>query len=159
MEGAALEGHEPLVHELLAAVDELGRLGAVLERALRDVRRRRPRRTWPRSAVNAYGIPPFSRIQATATDVSSPPEKAMPMRSPTGSDWRTRLIGASLPRLDRDLRRATLRTAASSSAGLKAPSSRVRITPVPSTTNVNGSLWRFHSSTHRFVPLAGSLSL
>src|SRR3954469_25274132 len=31
---------------------------------------------------------PFSRSQATATDVSSPPEKAMPMRSPTGTDDR-----------------------------------------------------------------------
>src|SRR3954453_10897457 len=51
--------------------------------------------TCPRSAVKAYGIPPFSRIQATATAVSSPPEKAMPMRSPTGSACRTRLTGAS----------------------------------------------------------------
>ena len=33
-----------------------------------------------------YGIAPLARIQATAADVSSPPEKAMPMRSPTGSD-------------------------------------------------------------------------
>ena len=38
VEGAALEGHEPLVDELLAAVDDLGLLGAVLEGALRDVR-------------------------------------------------------------------------------------------------------------------------
>ena len=45
---------------------------------------------WPRSAVYAYGMPPFSRIQATATEVSRPPEKAMPMRSPTGSEVRMR---------------------------------------------------------------------
>ena len=37
VEGAALERDEPLVHELGAAVDELRRLGAVLERARRDV--------------------------------------------------------------------------------------------------------------------------
>src|SRR5262249_335712 len=39
----------------------------------------------PRSAVNAYGVAPFSRIQASAQHVSSPPENAMPTRSPTGS--------------------------------------------------------------------------
>ena len=38
VEGAALERDEPLVHELLAAVDDLRRLGAVGERPLRDVR-------------------------------------------------------------------------------------------------------------------------
>ncbi len=38
VEGAALQRHEPLVDELLAAVDELGRLGAVVERALADAR-------------------------------------------------------------------------------------------------------------------------
>src|ERR1700712_3438113 len=32
---------------------------------------------------------PFSRIQATATEVSRPPEKAMPTRSPTGRLVRT----------------------------------------------------------------------
>ena len=37
MEGAALQGDEPLVDELRPAVDDLRRLGAVLERALRDV--------------------------------------------------------------------------------------------------------------------------
>src|SRR3954452_22931244 len=36
---------------------------------------------------------PLSRIQATATEVSSPPEKAMPTRSPLGSEVRTLLIG------------------------------------------------------------------
>src|SRR5690606_35597274 len=40
-------------------------------------------------AVYAQGSAPFSRIHATATEVSSPPEKAMPTRSPTGRDWRT----------------------------------------------------------------------
>ena len=38
MEGTALQRDEALVHELLAAVDDLRRLGAVLERALGDVR-------------------------------------------------------------------------------------------------------------------------
>ena len=38
VEGAALEGDEALVDELRAAVDDLRRLGAVCERALRDVR-------------------------------------------------------------------------------------------------------------------------
>src|SRR3954452_15111649 len=42
----------------------------------------------PRSAVNAYGIAPFSRIHASAQQVSSPPENAMPTRSPTGSEPR-----------------------------------------------------------------------
>ena len=37
MERAALERHEPLVDELGATVDDLGRLGAVAERALGDV--------------------------------------------------------------------------------------------------------------------------
>ena len=32
---------------------------------------------------------PFSRIHATATEVSRPPEKAMPTRSPTGRDCKT----------------------------------------------------------------------
>lgn len=32
---------------------------------------------------------PFSRIQATAQEVSSPPENAMPTRSPTGSLLKT----------------------------------------------------------------------
>ncbi len=40
--------------------------------------------------MNAYGTPPFSRIHATATDVSSPPENAMPIFSPVGSDVRIR---------------------------------------------------------------------
>lgn len=35
------------------------------------------------------GTAPFSRIQATATEVSRPPEKAMPTRSPAGRDVRT----------------------------------------------------------------------
>jgi acyl-CoA thioester hydrolase len=35
---------------------------------------------------------PFSRIQATAADVSSPPENAMPTRSATGNDVRTVLM-------------------------------------------------------------------
>ena len=35
------------------------------------------------------GTAPFSRIHATATEVSRPPEKAMPTRSPTGREVRT----------------------------------------------------------------------
>ena len=34
-------------------------------------------------------IAPLSRIQATATEVSRPPEKAMPTRSPTGREVKT----------------------------------------------------------------------
>ena len=40
-------------------------------------------------AVYVQGTAPFSRIHATATDVSSPPEKAIPTRSPTGSELST----------------------------------------------------------------------
>src|ERR1044072_1822022 len=36
---------------------------------------------------------PLSRIHATATEVSRPPEKAMPTRSPAGRDVRTLDIG------------------------------------------------------------------
>ena len=39
---------------------------------------------WPRSAVYVHGIAPLSRIHATATEVSRPPENAMPTRSPFG---------------------------------------------------------------------------
>ena len=41
------------------------------------------------SAVYAQGTAPFSRIHATATEVSSPPENAIPTRSPTGSELST----------------------------------------------------------------------
>src|SRR6185312_11022172 len=41
------------------------------------------------SAVYAQGTAPFSRIHATATEVSRPPEKAMPTRSPTGREVST----------------------------------------------------------------------
>src|SRR6476659_764090 len=44
---------------------------------------------WPMSAVYVHGTAPFSRIHATATEVSRPPEKAMPTRSPTGREVRT----------------------------------------------------------------------
>ena len=44
---------------------------------------------WPRSAVYVQGTAPLSRIHATATDVSRPPEKAIPTFSPTGRDART----------------------------------------------------------------------
>jgi hypothetical protein len=35
------------------------------------------------------GMAPLARIQATATDVSRPPEKAIPTRWPIGSEART----------------------------------------------------------------------
>src|SRR6478609_3425879 len=41
------------------------------------------------SAVYVHGTAPLSRIQATATEVSRPPEKAMPTRSPVGREVRT----------------------------------------------------------------------
>src|SRR5690349_10722702 len=44
---------------------------------------------WPMSAVYVHGTAPFSRIHATATEVSRPPEKAMPTRSPTGREVST----------------------------------------------------------------------
>src|ERR1700722_15253668 len=43
----------------------------------------------PMFAVYVQGTAPFSRIHATATDVSSPPEKAIPTRSPTGRELST----------------------------------------------------------------------
>ena len=43
----------------------------------------------PMSAVYVHGMAPLSRIQATATEVSRPPENAMPTRSPRGSVVRT----------------------------------------------------------------------
>ena len=41
------------------------------------------------SAVYAYGKAPRSRIHATAAEVSSPPENAMPTRSPLGNEVKT----------------------------------------------------------------------
>ena len=52
---------------------------------------------WPMSAVYVQGTAPLSRIHATATDVSSPPEKAMPMRSPMGRDVITLDTCESMP--------------------------------------------------------------
>src|SRR5215213_9292306 len=51
---------------------------------------------WPMSAVYVQGTAPFSRIHATATEVSRPPEKAMPTRSPTGRLERTFDMRSSL---------------------------------------------------------------
>src|ERR1700755_1196612 len=45
----------------------------------------------PMSAVDVHGMAPLSRIQATATEVSRPPENAMPTRWPTGREVRTLL--------------------------------------------------------------------
>src|SRR3954451_9720114 len=44
---------------------------------------------WPMSAVYVHGTAPLSRIHATATEVSRPPEKAIPTRSPTGREVST----------------------------------------------------------------------
>src|SRR3546814_6645407 len=43
----------------------------------------------PMSAVYVQCTAPLSRIQATATEVSRPPEKAIPTRSPAGNEVRT----------------------------------------------------------------------
>src|SRR5947208_13261281 len=51
---------------------------------------------WPMSAVYVHGTAPFSRIHATATEVSRPPEKAMPTRSPTGREVSTLDMAASI---------------------------------------------------------------
>src|SRR5258705_2279361 len=50
---------------------------------------------WPMSAVYVQGMAPLSRIQATATEVSRPPENAIPTRSPEGS-WVSTLDIAQL---------------------------------------------------------------
>src|SRR3954449_9409870 len=50
----------------------------------------------PRSAVYVHGTAPRDRIHATATEVSRPPEKAMPMRSPLGREVRTLLTRSVL---------------------------------------------------------------
>jgi hypothetical protein len=39
--------------------------------------------------VYVHGLAPFSFIHATATDVSSPPENAIPTFSPCGRDAKT----------------------------------------------------------------------
>ena len=61
-------------------------LGAVLLGPVGHARRGRARRTGRGRRCRRTGSRPCSRIQATAADVSRPPEKAMPTRSPTGSD-------------------------------------------------------------------------
>src|SRR3954452_5897355 len=52
---------------------------------------------WPMSAVYVHGTAPFSRIHATAQEVSRPPENAIPTRSPTGRLLRTLDTRSSLP--------------------------------------------------------------
>src|ERR1700761_8346633 len=49
---------------------------------------------WPMSAVYVHGTAPLSRIHATATEVSRPPEKAIPTRSPTGREASTLVMTA-----------------------------------------------------------------
>src|SRR5579871_2400198 len=70
---------------------------------------------WPRSAVNAYGTAPFSRIHASAQQVSSPPENAIPTRSPTGSEPRMRAVPFSVSvalQVAREVRRELARARA-----------------------------------------------
>src|ERR1039457_1719968 len=51
---------------------------------------------WPMSAVYGNGTPSFSRNHATATELSRPPEKAIPTRSPTGREVSTLDTSASI---------------------------------------------------------------
>ena len=87
VERAALERGEALARERVAAVDEHRVLGAVELRPVGNAPMSGSS-YWPRSAVKAYGIAPCSRIQASAQQVSRPPENAIPTRSPTGSEPR-----------------------------------------------------------------------
>ncbi len=84
MERAALQRDQALAHELGAAVDEARLLGAVHLGAIGDTRQVGLVDLAEIGGVGV-GIAPFSRIHATAADVSSPPENAMPTRSPTGA--------------------------------------------------------------------------
>ncbi len=84
MERAALQRDEALVHEQLPAVDQARDLGAVLLRAVRDVVQVRLVVLAQVRRVACTGWRPCSRIHATATEVSRPPENARPMRSPFG---------------------------------------------------------------------------
>ena len=84
VEAAALQDREPFGDELRAAVDEAGLLGAVLQRAPGNL-----------VVVGLVGLTEvggvgvrdraLARIQWSAALVSSPPENAMPTRSPAGS--------------------------------------------------------------------------
>jgi hypothetical protein len=47
--------------------------------------------------VYVHGTAPLSRIHETATEVSSPPEKAMPTRSPMGREEITLDTRESMP--------------------------------------------------------------
>ena len=88
VEGAALDGDDPLAHHRLAAVDQARAFGAVLERDRRDV-----------GGVLLVGLGQVGGVgvdldallrasQATAQRVSRPPEKAMPMWVPCGGSER-----------------------------------------------------------------------
>ncbi len=62
-------------------------------------------------------MPPRSRIQATAADVSSPPEKAIPMRSPTGMELST----LDIARIRSDLQTVDRRAGYAAGARLMQP--------------------------------------
>ena len=169
VEGPALQGDEPLVHELRAAVHDLRRLGAVGERALGDV-----------GDVDLVDLPEIGgervRDPALLADPGNGDGRVEAAREGDPDAFADGQRLEDSTHAEKRSRRSTGRTAGdrlqpgsrvtapprrqprSSSAGLNAPSRRVRTTPVRSTTNVNGSLWRFHSFTQRFVPFAGSLS-
>ena len=85
MEGAALERGEALARERVAAVDEHRVLGAVEPRPVGDGA---DVGLVVLAEVGGEGVgdAPRSRIQASAQHVSRPPEKAIPTRSPTGSE-------------------------------------------------------------------------
>src|SRR5690625_5072286 len=91
---------------------------------------------WPMSAVYVHGTAPFSRIQATATDVSRPPEKATPTRSPTGREVSTFDTQASLGA-----------DAPSARAGRHVDSADVTISVRPATTDDWPSIWPIVDAT------------
>ena len=94
VERAALQRRKPLARQRLLAVDQHRLLRADRKRLLRHGSMSGSS-YWPRSAVNAYGTAPCSRIHASAQLVSSPPEKAIPTRSPTGSEPRITRVATS----------------------------------------------------------------
>ena len=124
VERAALQRDQALVHELGRGSRRAGPARRRTPWPGRARRAGRARRTGRGRRCRRTGRAPFSRIQATAADVSRPPENAMPTRSPTGNDVRTFDMGpdATGPR-DRRVRaergsgRATSGSGGASSPG------------------------------------------
>ena len=75
------------------------------------------------------------------------------------SDRPVRHASRHVGRSDCRVYELTALTARSSSRAENAPSNFVRMTPLRSTTYVNGSVGSRHCFTHRLTPFAGSLSL